>query len=990
MISAHDVREYLSEYLVDDLTPIIDLWLPSAVAGWDAEAPTRHTFYIIQAKRLLLLLAEGVQQEKPPAAPLSRDREIALRHDFPLIYTPAMLRALAAVFAGQYRRQFGADDIDSEPFLSAINEGFAASSIAPMSAVSLSERLARLNHFSMQLSGMHDRDAIIERTLTEAPLLVDAESCMLWPWDADQQAPTMMVGSQIRTISFPFSEALLTLFRDASAAGYARMVDPEAFEQPWPPELIIQPFVLIPLLSQQGCLGMLTVHQHRGDRFTQDDLLLLSSLGNLVATALVNAQLFSSERHTVGLLQSSIRQVVQVTSDDLPRYEELLQSLLQVGEGLTRAEAVCAFVDLEGLRGPMTSISGSLANTTDDELQRLTRVLGRCPWKEDLPQTGVLAALFSSNEFNEQIRTRYYAMVEIPFNGKATGMVYALNTEPFSEDQLAFLRSITEQMGVGINNMQQSESVTRMLIQMSDISYVAETIANTFDAQRIFSTINQAASQALALPIVLCAWLEEDGSLRIIPDTVVGLTKEDESRIRLTINHAVIRQVLKTKQPVTSSSITGQIRHPFPVLADVGVEEWVCLPMVVKSEVRGIMLTADRQSHEFSARDIALLLTYANQAALAMNNSLLYEQMVERQSQQMESLITFARTISSTQEEATVHTELLRTATEELQVSAAVLTRTRPSSNTQYVAGLLGINGPDFAAREFAGGEGIIGSVAQWKAPIYSRDLASDGRAMALKDCARAEGFASSLTVPLIEHDQVLGTLTVLSRETHEFSLTQQYLLQALAITGALALRMITLVDPEVVSHYLTRDMMSHTLTTLSFTGDLLELTLRTEPKASGLERMKQRLEVIAAVQNELVGAHPTYADVKHAVLRLRESWLELAREPHPAIRIEGSRVQLPDRQALALALLIHEWVISALTVKKADRPSQLVLTFQQSYRDILVQFESDRPRRPNSAPVSPAILEYANYILTGQFDEQQEPGRYLARYSFNMPETSK
>ena len=172
---------------------------------------------------------------------------------------------------------------------------------------------------------------------------------------------------------------------------------------------------------------------------------------------------------------------------------------------------------------------------------------------------------------------------------------------------------------------------------------LSETIASTFDAQKILSIINQAASQALSLPLVLCGWLEEDGSLRIIPDTPVGLTKATEKTLKLTCNHAVIRQVLKTRQPFTSRESSPQARRPFPSLTGAGMEDWACLPMVVKSEVRGIMLAADVKPRHFSTHDIALLFTYANQAALAMNNSLLYEQVVERQSQRMESLIKFTR-----------------------------------------------------------------------------------------------------------------------------------------------------------------------------------------------------------------------------------------------------------------------------------------------------------------------------------------------------------
>ena len=64
--------------------------------------------------------------------------------------------------------------------------------------------------------------------------------------------------------------------------------------------------------------------------------------------------------------------------------------------------------------------------------------------------------------------------------------------------------------------------------------------------------------------------------------------------------------------------------------------------MIVKPRARGVMLIADVRSREFSHREVALLSTYANQAAMAMENSLLYEQ-IDSQLRQMEQLYQVTR-----------------------------------------------------------------------------------------------------------------------------------------------------------------------------------------------------------------------------------------------------------------------------------------------------------------------------------------------------------
>lgn len=988
------LRDYLADLCTGELAHVVDCWLAAAVTDWEKETPARRSHYIQQATRFLPLLAEGARRVAGVSCSLTPDIEQALRADFPLLYTEAMLHPLAALLADRFQQQYDASDITATTFTHTITQGLAASPILLPAPVSLEERLNRLNQFALRLSGCRDHDTIIDNTLVEAPKLVDAESCMLWPWDADQQAPTMMVTHEMRTMSFPFSTSLLALFRQASQEGRTFTIAPTEYAESWPPELVPQPVVLIPLFSQQGCLGILTVHHHQHGRFTEESLLLLSALGNLVATALFNAQLYARERHPVNLLQTSIRQVVQATSRGLDQYEEFVQSLLQVGEGLTRAEAVCAYVEVEEQPAPITGASGALLGVFQTDLATLTGDLPRRLRKYALPPTGVLRDILPADvSIAKHLLAYHYAIVEIPFGDKtsfgekATGIVYALNTGAFTDDQLAFLRTIAEQVGVGINNMQQTANVASLLIEMSNVSYVAEKIVSTFDPQKILSIINQGASQALKVPIVFCVWLEEDGTLRIMPETAVGLPEKIERQINLTYNHSIIRQVLKTKKPITSRSMMAQARPPFPKLAELGMQDWACLPMIVQADVRGIMLAADSKPREFSAREIALFLTYANQAALALNNSLLYEQAVERQSQQMAALINFAKVVSSTQDLAVVHEELLHTATTEMQAPAAILTRMKANSNIQQVVGTTGITPFSLADVEFALDEGILGVAAQWKMPIDSLNLPGDGRSATLREFAREQGLASSLTVPLIEHDQVLGTLTVFSREAREFTAAQQHLLQAVAIAGALAIRAITLVDPEVASHHITRDLVHHTVTTLSFVTDLLDITKRTEPGSFGIMRMRQRMEVMAAVQEEIVTTHPTTADVKGAMLRLRECWFDLAGDQHPTIRIEGSRVVLPDRKALALAMLIHEWVACRLERLPRRAECTLVLTFQQSYRDIWFHLDCEGDCQHETPTINTAIFDLANHLLEGTLEETAGQAKQSIRYHFTVPD---
>ena len=203
-------------------------------------------------------------------------------------------------------------------------------------------------------------------------------------------------------------------------------------------------------------------------------------MGNLAATALRNVQLYTNERHLVNLLQTSIRQVMEATAGRSDQYDGLVQSLLHVAEGLTRADAVCAIIQAEDDGESLVVLSGPLATSHRDPLvataQRLLAELD----PQDMPAMGSLPE-FAFGETRE-----FYAVADVTLNGNRAGIVTAFSDVSFTDDQVAFLRTIAEQIGVGVGNRQQSASLKRLLFELSNVNYVSETITSTFDQHLIF------------------------------------------------------------------------------------------------------------------------------------------------------------------------------------------------------------------------------------------------------------------------------------------------------------------------------------------------------------------------------------------------------------------------------------------------------------------------------------------------------------------------
>lgn len=87
-----------------------------------------------------------------------------------------------------------------------------------------------------------------------------------------------------------------------------------------------------------------------------------------------------------------------------------------------------------------------------------------------------------------------------------------------------------------------------------------------------------------------------------------------------------------------------------------GVHSFLGVPMISKGETIGVLSIYREKPHRFTRREIDLLLTIANQAALAMENARLYERVSEH-AEELERLVQ-----ERTKELQAIHAELLQSA----------------------------------------------------------------------------------------------------------------------------------------------------------------------------------------------------------------------------------------------------------------------------------------------------------------------------------------
>jgi GAF domain-containing protein/CheY-like chemotaxis protein len=216
----------------------------------------------------------------------------------------------------------------------------------------------------------------------------------------------------------------------------------------------------------------------------------------------------------------------------------------------------------------------------------------------------------------------------------------------------------------------------------------------------------------------------------------------------------------------------------------------MAVPLLTTERVVGALFVADRLGRAFTDEEIALAETFANHAAIALENARLYQEAEQRRAE-AEALARTAKVLTTTLDVPVVSQRIVESVLSLFAVEVAILSIGRPDggllvtasggpARTHYPPGIVFPPGPAIASRAFAAGR-----------PIWSPDIQAErelGRSEDLRRRICASGVHGALGVPLAVEGRVIGVLSIADRAVRNFSSQEIALLQAFGDQAAVAL----------------------------------------------------------------------------------------------------------------------------------------------------------------------------------------------------------
>lgn len=174
----------------------------------------------------------------------------------------------------------------------------------------------------------------------------------------------------------------------------------------------------------------------------------------------------------------------------------------------------------------------------------------------------------------------------------------------------------------------QAERARRLLSQMTVLNTVGEMVSREPDLEKAVQAILETATLLLDADSgsVMLFTPEDPRTLRIA--YAIGLPPEVVRDVSVRLGEGVSGTVAQTGEPVIMRS--GQ-RHHLSTQPQAAWSAALCVPLRAKDRVIGVLNIRDNhKGSEFDDEDVHLALTFASQAALAIDNSRLLGRLTDR------------------------------------------------------------------------------------------------------------------------------------------------------------------------------------------------------------------------------------------------------------------------------------------------------------------------------------------------------------------------
>jgi signal transduction histidine kinase/DNA-binding response OmpR family regulator len=366
----------------------------------------------------------------------------------------------------------------------------------------------------------------------------------------------------------------------------------------------------------------------------------------------------------------------------------------------------------------------------------------------------------------------------------------------FSDADVNLLETLAKSMSVALENVYLFNETQRLLQETAErnaelgvINSLQQILVSKLDFQSMIDLIGNKVQQVFNAQVTLLSlynadtqeithrYINERGErmyfLQPLPLDAFR-KKVIETQLPLVINQDYIKTAIELGEP--------------PAFAGEVPKSLLFVPMLVADKVTGILSLQDLEhEHAFSATNIRLLTTIANNLSVALDNARLFDE-TSRHALESAVINQVGRDISETLNFTSVMDKIAAHARDLLTGSSSAIYLPSPDGQTLRAIVAKGNIQDEILADTITIGEGIIGSLAKEGKAEFINDTNNDRRTIQIPGTEQV-GNERIIVTPLLSGIKVTGMMAVWREGGEPFTASDLAFLEKLSLHAAIAIQ---------------------------------------------------------------------------------------------------------------------------------------------------------------------------------------------------------